>query len=414
MQESEAIKEYQFYKKKLKVSQSLSSYWVSDFEGSYDELVIYLRDLDCYIKALTPYVKSREFHYKTFIEGKSIEERGHKVWRENLNKILVDAEEKFKHFSNIEEKQFYEFEPFQFIPDIWVEDPDVEDVEDVKTPNMVKPPTLTKRDKNRRKRIRQKLKKEQIREENEILNKVTGKVQLGMRYKFSLDIEYITNIFMIENEVILINPDLYFDDEIEFTGNKDKIVYILKLMISQTVVISEEVDTGLFRKYMVYENENIITNQRNLFIEFLVKDKYIKKQIQDYCIDLFVDMENVYEKVDVSMVISPFLINANLLSYKLKKRDRKILMGSISVRRIENCDHYERLVIEMNYSVLENAKFSHQIQRKITNTIPGISVTKDIEERFSSDMIREENNNLKLKIEFIKTLVRDDYIKFIV
>lgn len=212
LKERQAIHQYHKYKRRLGKHTSLSSYWVGSFEGNYDQLVVYLKNLKQYINILEKYVKARQYHYTKFIKNKRMEDINHRIWRKNMKLVLSDAKEKYEYYSELEEKQFYEFVTFSTQPNIIIEpDSDSEDSEDSEeiVPIILKP-VLTKRDINRRKRLRQKLKKQKAEEEALYLND-QKRLILSKYYKYSLDALYLVRQFF-NHGVILIDPDLYMND----------------------------------------------------------------------------------------------------------------------------------------------------------------------------------------------------------
>lgn len=109
----------QYAKDNLPQKETLEGYWAPDFSIDNDDIDLlqldqfdinkldnYLFDLNKYVRCITEAASRRQLHYDTFKQYPNIEDIGHKMWREGMNLIAKDAQEKFNKWSNIRDKLF--------------------------------------------------------------------------------------------------------------------------------------------------------------------------------------------------------------------------------------------------------------------------------------------------------------------
>lgn len=115
--ETDYIASYKDYAEHhLPMTESLEGLWAADFsteksdKSSYiSDLRIYLNQLEKYSKCLTRAAYLRQNHYELFIQDKRDEDDGHRHWREGMNAIAKDAEEKLEYWGNVHERVFDEY-----------------------------------------------------------------------------------------------------------------------------------------------------------------------------------------------------------------------------------------------------------------------------------------------------------------
>jgi hypothetical protein len=125
------IAEYKFWSRKLPLFESLSGYWVSDYDDSIEELTLlnnYLISLRAYLKPLRQTTKLRQKHFEQFIQGRRYECPSHRHWRLEMNSILEDAEFKYRKWKRSQEsKQEPERDSKSaYIPNLTLISPEVE------------------------------------------------------------------------------------------------------------------------------------------------------------------------------------------------------------------------------------------------------------------------------------------------
>jgi len=112
--EREAIKTYKEYQKKHLANMArLSDYYAPDFDpeaypniDKIDALQNYLSELRKYYKHLSKAAGLRQKHYEEFVMLRKNEDYDHKAWREGLNAISKNCEEKIKFWENHADKEF--------------------------------------------------------------------------------------------------------------------------------------------------------------------------------------------------------------------------------------------------------------------------------------------------------------------
>lgn len=94
---------------------TLGGLWSPDFDPSAYLGMEYLHALEAYLQeqrkystALSKAARSRQSHYDVFIRDKREEDSGHRYWREGMNEIALDAEEKLSYWSKVRETKFDE------------------------------------------------------------------------------------------------------------------------------------------------------------------------------------------------------------------------------------------------------------------------------------------------------------------
>lgn len=125
-QEKEAIAVYKkYFSKHFPWVEKLGDLVVLNFDydayksdTKIEALQKYLDELKPYLKKLSKAADLRQFHYERWIQNQKEEDLGHQHWREGLNAIVKDAEEKFFYWSNVQEQIFNKaIEDFEKIPD---------------------------------------------------------------------------------------------------------------------------------------------------------------------------------------------------------------------------------------------------------------------------------------------------------
>lgn len=104
-----------YTEKHLPEVETLAGLWAPDFdETAYPNLDFvsalqaYLNDLEPYCKVLSKAAELRQDHYRLFIENKINEDSGHRNWREGMNFMADDCQEKLKYWKEIHSKALNE------------------------------------------------------------------------------------------------------------------------------------------------------------------------------------------------------------------------------------------------------------------------------------------------------------------
>jgi len=179
--EIEAIDAYKSYARKyLPNTETISGLWAPDFDFSFyrcnsslDALSRYLDDLCPYMHVLRKAAKLRQQHYERFIKNDPdrTEDSGHKHWREALNAVALDAWQKHEFWRVKWSEKFDELirNHRPRISDICkvaaVRNVDFSENAKAKpSTKIVRPPSLSKKERKRRRRENEKLLKKAVKE----------------------------------------------------------------------------------------------------------------------------------------------------------------------------------------------------------------------------------------------------------
>lgn len=172
--ESEAIARYKDYAAKhLPQVDTLSGLWAPDFEYSFysqnetldeiDALKYYLLKLEPYAKILSRAAYLRQFHFDEFVVD---EDDGHRAWRVGMNMVAQDARDKVEKWSGVWEqkldKVIREYTPTLSKIKQFAHIKNVDKVKESKT--AVRPPRMSKKERRKRKRARERMDDEALKE----------------------------------------------------------------------------------------------------------------------------------------------------------------------------------------------------------------------------------------------------------
>ena len=112
--EKSAIAAYKTYSRKyFPWVEKLSDFVVMNFDPNaykkdttFEGLKKYLDELDLYLGRLSKSADLRQYHFERWVKDRYVEEKGHKYWREGLNKIVEDGKEKYSYWSEIYQQMF--------------------------------------------------------------------------------------------------------------------------------------------------------------------------------------------------------------------------------------------------------------------------------------------------------------------
>lgn len=117
--EGNAIRRYKEYQlKHLPAGETLESLWMQGFDkdaypelDTIDALKAYLNQAEKYVKVLTTAARYRQEHFEQFIEcnPERIEDDGHKVWREGMNKLADDANKTLQEWKSVHSDMLDEY-----------------------------------------------------------------------------------------------------------------------------------------------------------------------------------------------------------------------------------------------------------------------------------------------------------------
>ena len=116
LDERDAIREYEEAKEYLPLVETVGGLAPADFDHSAypqfanDKLAAledYLKQLDPYYNRLKHAADLRQKHYRYFIKAIGrVEERGHRAWRKEMNKLVADCEAMLEHWKKQKELAF--------------------------------------------------------------------------------------------------------------------------------------------------------------------------------------------------------------------------------------------------------------------------------------------------------------------
>lgn len=113
--EREAIRAYKDADAELPEFETIKDLYAPDFDpeaypnlDKIDALHRYIQEISPYCYNLSRAAHLRQLHYESFIlpNGEHTEDRGHKVWRENMNAIANDCNDKMRYWSEMSDKEF--------------------------------------------------------------------------------------------------------------------------------------------------------------------------------------------------------------------------------------------------------------------------------------------------------------------
>jgi len=118
--EREAIRVYKNADAELPDFETIKDLYAPDFDpeaypdlDKVDALHHYIQELTTYCSYLNTAARLRQAHYETFIlpngadtEDRGRKKKGHKVWRENMNAIANDCNDKLRYWSQMSDKEF--------------------------------------------------------------------------------------------------------------------------------------------------------------------------------------------------------------------------------------------------------------------------------------------------------------------
>ncbi len=320
-QECILISEYKLWAKQLPIFKTLSEYWVTNYTGNTtDELVIYLKTLKAYLIPLSKTVKLRQKHFEIFIEEKRYEDAGHKYWRQSMNEILLDAQDKYKYWNDyhtlvIQKTDITNIQKhvFTFIPEIGIinvslsgftynDDTLEEDSQDEHDRSSVTkdgnkdeqmivnyPPKLSASERKRRKRLRNKYNKKNRLLEQNIFNWIEtfDKVDTFSIAKKSIEpFQYMLKKIGEGTHIkILTNPMILFWDctDIKFTNIQDeqKLDNRYGIVIFKQMTISDIADEMTISDIADEMMKQIIANYQDLNMHETYEDNSTSSIIID-------------------------------------------------------------------------------------------------------------------------------------
>ena len=402
-----AIRLYKRISKRLPRYWTLSGYWVTNFDGNtYDELVVYLKDLKRYLDVLTKSTKYRQQHYEIFIKGKRIEDSGHRTWREAMNTITKDADAKYRYWSDVEDLEFSKFVPASPIPDISIINVDLDDLDDENIPediSIVEPPQLSIREKNRRKKLRYKLKKKKAVEEERLLNEVSMLMSEDpfniKKNNEPIDLSEVISEYKKSGECI-IDPFYIFKDSILIKGSFKQKKQMVDMLMD---AVNREGDVQ-FQSIILYY--------------LMIKDRSIKKIMIDNIHCIFYSQQGNSCIQGCSLwLLSPFnrgVFNANLrkMIYDIQAvplYNRRCIVMLFIINEIFNKWEIERIEKYRRY-LKHLVKDIDTINQEVINIKNKTSYHESTRYKNTVNIVLDSINNVYLLIDCYFDLPYDEYI----
>ncbi len=198
--------------------ETLAGLWSPDFdEKAYPALDFisalraYLNELHPYCAALNRAAQLRQQHYDMFIQNRQAEDDGHRAWREGINAIARDCEEKSTYWTSIHDRALTELIDRQELEqaksakrelklDLTARNVDLDERQKTakkyvqpksfNPKSIVARPRLSEAEKNRRKREHKAFVKARRKLEDKILEEAiddSGNLELDVLDRFSID-----------------------------------------------------------------------------------------------------------------------------------------------------------------------------------------------------------------------------------
>lgn len=194
--------------------ETLAGLWSPDFdEKAYPDLD-FISALRAYLNELNPYCSMlkrasglRQQHYELFIQNRKAEDDAHRAWREGMNSIASDCEEKSAYWTSIHDRALIELINTQELEeakaakrklklDLTARNVDLEERQKRVQPKSFNPksivarPRLSEAEKNRRKNEHRAFVKARREAEDKILEEAiedSGNLQLNVLDRFTID-----------------------------------------------------------------------------------------------------------------------------------------------------------------------------------------------------------------------------------
>lgn len=298
MDESEYIALYKNYTKKhLPMTHNLEGLWVADFSSSTKDKGEYISDLRSYLDQLGKYVpvltkaaQLRQQHYTLFIESKKKEDDGHKFWREGMNEIAKDAEEKLSYWTGVHTKTFSDYiEKYNRRKDPPVNVYTTKNVDytehSQKYDSVINRPKLTQDERNKRKKEKKLAKKIKEEQDDLFLNQqMKPKLEID-NYKSKLKINYTDKMIISFKKIC---------KEYLLFSHKDAYIPSLSMLSDGNVYVNDSSmfsDTDCTNRCTFYLI-NLLTLQES-------NKKYVELRIKEidvmvYCYQLKLDIISYY------------------------------------------------------------------------------------------------------------------------
>ena len=175
--EERAIATYKEAANKLPKQSYLLDYALPDFQQtahkldtSFDALQEYIRAAEPYVGLLANAALLRQAHYEKFIRTKRVEEAGHRIWREGINQLVVDARKRLSHWKAVGEELFVALIAETPAPPVKIADAIYSELPDPTEVPACPLPLLSTAEKNRRKRFRAQARRRREKEEARVLD----------------------------------------------------------------------------------------------------------------------------------------------------------------------------------------------------------------------------------------------------
>jgi len=231
---------------------TLSDFMLPDFRdtavgesGRYDQITEYLRIAKPYEKMLVDAANKRQYHYERFLRVEQLEDAGHRHWREGLNLIATDAQEKVTRWDAACEESFMKLVSatpvrLQLPPELELAEVPFE--ESTNAASSVERPILRAAEKKRRKRLRRRARDKKDKSEQLLLQRLVSiycpsDKAISLNTTFTL--KHVSNLvdqvvldpyeFSIENAINLL---VLFEPQITITASSIELALLAHKLLS--------------------------------------------------------------------------------------------------------------------------------------------------------------------------------------